>query len=96
MNILDAIGLAGDMTGFGKRENVLVIREIDGQRRMARLDLNSSMSFNSPFFYLQQNDLVYVEPHSMKEKQVSRDPNTIPILLGIMSFATILISQFIK
>src|SRR5690554_1486711 len=73
INVLEALGNAGDMTAYGRRENVLVIRETDGQRQMARLNLNSSSVLNSPYFYLQQNDLVYVEPDVMREKQVSRD-----------------------
>lgn len=96
MNVLEALGAAGDMTGYGKRENVLVIREMNGVRKMARLDLSSSKAFESPFFYLQQNDLVYVEPDGMRERQVSRNPNTIPIILGIMSVATLIISRFVK
>lgn len=94
VNVLEALGMAGDMTAYGKRENVLVIRERDGKRHMARLDLNSSTAFNSPFFQLQQNDIVYVEPDLMKEKNVSRNPNTIPILLGITSVVTIIVSRF--
>ncbi len=62
INILEALGLAGDMTAFGKRENVLVIREKDGQRTTTRVNLNNKDVLNSPFFYLQQNDIVYVEP----------------------------------
>lgn len=93
VNVLEALGLAGDMTAYGKRENVLVIRETDGKRHMARLDLNSSASFNSPYFYLQQNDIVYVEPDIMKEKQISRNPNTIPIILGATSLITIILSR---
>lgn len=94
VNVLEALGLAGDMTAYGKRENVLVIRESEGKRHMARLNLNSSAAFNSPYFHLQQNDIVYVEPDIMKEKNVSRNPNTIPILLGITSVVTIIVSRF--
>lgn len=93
VNVLEALGMAGDMTAYGKRENVLVIREDDGKRHMARLDLNSSAAFNSPYFHLQQNDIVYVEPDIMKEKQISRNPNTIPILIGLTSVITIIVSR---
>src|SRR5690606_13464844 len=93
VNVLEALGLAGDMTAYGKRENVLVIRETDGKRHMARIDLNSSSSFNSPYFHLQQNDIVYVEPDIMKEKQISTNPNTIPIILGVASLITIIVSR---
>lgn len=93
VNVLEALGLAGDMTAYGKRENVLVIRESDGKRHMARLDLNSSTAFSSPYFHLQQNDIIYVEPDTMKEKQISRNPNTIPIILGVTSLVTLIVSR---
>ncbi|RVU00290.1 hypothetical protein EOD41_12460 [Mucilaginibacter limnophilus] len=66
VSLLDAIGLAGDLTIYGKRENVLLIREIDGQKTYARIDLNSSSTFNSPYFYLKQNDVIYIEPNEAK------------------------------
>jgi polysaccharide export outer membrane protein len=62
INVLEALGLAGDMTAYGRRENVLIIREKDGMRTTTRINLNSKEVLTSPFFYLQQNDVVYVEP----------------------------------
>lgn len=94
INVLEALGMAGDMTGFGKRENVLIIREMDGKRNMVRLNLNNSDALSSPYFYLQQNDIVYVEPDAMKEKNVSRNPNTLPIIMGVISVVTIVVSRF--
>lgn len=67
INVLEALGLAGDMTAYGLRENVLVIREKEGTRTIKTLDLNNKDVFNSPYFQLQQNDVVYVQP-SNKEK----------------------------
>lgn len=61
VSILDVLSLAGDLTIYGKRENVLVIRDMDGRKEMGRLNLNSVEVFRSPFFYLRQNDVVYVE-----------------------------------
>lgn len=60
-NIFEALTLAGDMTFFGKRENVLIIREKDGKRVFARIDVTKPDVFNSPFYYLQQNDIVFVD-----------------------------------
>lgn len=65
--VIDALGMAGDLTIFGKRKNVLVIREAQGARTYARLDLSSSKIFESPYFYLKQNDIVYVEPNKTRE-----------------------------
>jgi len=93
INVLEALGNAGDMTAYGRRENVLVIREVDGKRNMARLDLNSSAAFNSPYFFLQQNDLIYVEPDVMKERQVSRDNYYLATSLSILSVITLVITR---
>jgi polysaccharide export outer membrane protein len=64
--ILEAISLAGDLTELGRRENVLVIREENGIRKFARVNLLSKDLFKSPYFYLKTNDVVYVEPVSAK------------------------------
>lgn len=93
INLLEALGNAGDMTAYGKRENVLVIREVDGQRNMVRVNLNSSTAFNSPYFYLQQNDLVYVEPDVMKEKQVSRDNYYLATTASIVTILTLILTR---
>jgi len=66
LTIVDAIGMAGDITIYGKRENILLIREEDGKRNFIRLNLNSSNIFQSPYYYLKQNDIVYVEPNKSK------------------------------
>jgi polysaccharide export outer membrane protein len=72
INILDALGLAGDLTVYGKRENVVLIRQQEnGSRALARLDLSKSDVLNSPYFFLRQNDYLYVEPG--KSKIVSSD-----------------------
>ncbi len=66
-SILDAIGAAGDLTPYGERSRVLIIREEDGQRQYAYLDLNSSEALTSPYFYLKQNDYIYVEPNKIRQ-----------------------------
>ena len=66
VSVLDAIGMAGDLTIFGKRENVMLIRDDGGKKEIARLNLNSSSLMRSPFFYLRQNDVIYVEPGKAK------------------------------
>lgn len=64
--VLDALAACGDLTEFGKRDRVYVIRTEDGKRNYQRLNLNSSDVFNSPYFYLRQNDVVYVEPNEIR------------------------------
>lgn len=71
INLIEAIGLAGDMSVYGKRENVLLIREKDGIRTTARVNLNDKAVLNSPYFYLQQNDVLYIEPAKIKTLQGS-------------------------
>lgn len=87
INIVEALGMAGDMTEFGQRENVLVIREKHGQRSMVRLNLNEKEAFNSPYFYLQQNDVVYVEPSRYRDPSGER---TMRILSVVFSGLTAL------
>ena len=66
ITILEAIGSAGDLTLYGQRNNVLVIREENGKKTYNRVDLTSEDIFNSPYYYLNQNDVVYVEPNNSK------------------------------
>ncbi|MGN0223206.1 MAG: polysaccharide biosynthesis/export family protein [Muribaculaceae bacterium] len=66
-SILDALSAAGDLTPYGERSNILIIREKDGERVFAHLDLNSSELLTSEFFYLQQNDYIYVEPNDIRQ-----------------------------
>lgn len=73
INVLEALGLAGDMTAYGRRENVLIIREKGGIRTTAKINLNNRDVLTSPYFYLQQNDIVYVEPDN-KVKTASTAP----------------------
>ena len=77
VSVLDALGLAGDLTIYGRRDNVLVIRDEDGKKEVSRLNLNSSDIFQSPFFYLTQNDVVYVEPNKSKAIQADAEQTRI-------------------
>lgn len=65
-SILDALAQVGDLTQYGKRESVLIIREENGKRTHARLNLNDANVLNSPYFFLKQNDYIYVEPNEIK------------------------------
>ena len=66
-SILDALSAAGDLTPYGERSNILIIREKDGERVFAHIDLNSSEILTSEYFYLQQNDYIYVEPNDIRQ-----------------------------
>lgn len=95
INVLEALGLAGDMTVYGKRENVLVIRQIGNERTMARINMNSKNVLNSPFFNLKQNDIVYVEPDKAKAATVSLNNRWLPVVIGsAISIVTIFIRAY--
>ncbi|WP_231389871.1 polysaccharide biosynthesis/export family protein [Sphingobacterium pedocola] len=88
VSVLDALGLAGDLTIYGRRENVLLIREQGGTKEMIRLNLYSSEIFQSPYFYLKQNDVLYVEPG--KAKAAANNAARTQTFALITSFATII------
>ena len=77
MSIIEALAQAGDLTIYGKRENVVLIRETEtGKKEYHYLNLNDANIFNSPYYYLQQNDIVYVEPNNVKAKNSSIGQST--------------------
>lgn len=75
ITIFEALAMCGDVTMDGKRTNVGVLREVDGVVTLGEIDLTSKELFNSPYYYLQQNDIVYVEPTKKKKRIATRDPN---------------------
>ena len=76
LTLLDAIGMAGDLTIQGRRDNVLVQRENNGKQTVYKVDLNSGESlYASPAFYLQQNDVIYVEPNGKKTREATVNGN---------------------
>lgn len=77
LTIFEAIGMAGDMTSYSNRANILLIREKNGKRILTRLNLQSSGIFQSPYYYLQQNDVVIVEPTKNKVNTVADQTNKI-------------------
>jgi polysaccharide export outer membrane protein len=87
VTVLDALGLAGDMTIYGKRNNVLITRENNGKLEFVRLNLNTDEVFKSPYYYLQQNDVIYVEPNSVKSVA---SQNTALYLSALSTFATLI------
>lgn len=95
VTILDALSLAGDLTIYGKRDNILIIRDNDGKKEFARLNLNSSDIFNSPYYYLRQNDVVYVEPNKAKVS-ANNTPQiqTIGIITSVLSVLVLAFSTF--
>jgi len=93
ISILEAIGLAGDLTIWGKRENVLLIREDKGARIVKRINLNSADIISSPYYYLKSNDVIYVEPNSTKIATASRTQQLLPTILSGLSFISIILTR---
>jgi polysaccharide export outer membrane protein len=89
ITILEALGLASDLTIFGERKNLLVIREIDGKKKFAHVDLTSINTVNSPVYYLQQNDVIYVEPNKARIRSSSFNQNNGVIIAAVGTLATI-------
>ncbi len=89
VSLSEALGLAGDLTINGKRDNIFLIREIDGKKRFAKLDLTSVNIVNSPLYYLMQNDVIYIEPNKAKIRSSTYNPNTSIVISAIATLATI-------
>ncbi|HUR11459.1 MAG TPA: polysaccharide biosynthesis/export family protein [Flavitalea sp.] len=96
ISLLEAIGLAGDLTIYAKRDNVLVIREEDGKKIVKRLNLNSTELFTSPYYYLKSNDIVYAEPNKSKVASSGRSERLLPIIFSGLSFMIIVADRIIK
>lgn len=92
ITLIEAIGLAGDLNISGLRKNVLVIRDTDGKKVETRIDLTSKEIFNSPVFYLQQNDVVYVEQNRAKKNSSVVNVASISVLVSLTSLVLTLVT----
>jgi polysaccharide export outer membrane protein len=93
ISLLKALGLAGDITVYGKKDNVLLLRDVNGQKTLKRIDLNATSFLNSPYYYLMPNDIVYVEPNKNKLASVSRGRQLMPALLSGLSVVIIVLDR---
>ena len=89
VSLNEALGLAGDLTIYGKRDNIFLIREVNGEKRYAKFDLSSINVVNSPNYYLAQNDVIYVEPNNARVRQSTFNQNNTVIISAIATLATI-------
>ncbi|MBR3938430.1 MAG: polysaccharide biosynthesis/export family protein [Bacteroidales bacterium] len=92
MTILEALSAAGDLTIYGVRTNVTVIREKDGKREIGTVDLTSKDLFVSPYYYLEQNDVIYVEPNNRRKRQGVQDLTMISAATSLASFFASMVS----
>jgi len=95
LTIIQALGLAGDLTIYGNRRKISINREVAGRTQFHRVDITSPEIFNSPVYYLQQNDVVYVEPNKAKA-ETSSYSQYYSLALSVTSFLFTLAVFFIK
>lgn len=95
VTVLDALGMAGDLTIYGKRENVLLIRDQGGQKEFVRFNLNSADLFKSPHYFLKQNDVLYIEPNKAKvTASESSRWQVAGVIASIASVIAVIITRF--
>jgi polysaccharide export outer membrane protein len=98
--LIEALSAAGDLTIYGKRENVLVMRKENGVQKSYRVNLCSAQDvFNSPAFYLKQNDIIYIEPNDTRARQSTVNGNNVrstSFWLSVASFLTSIVLVFIR
>jgi len=100
LSILEVIGLAGDLTVYGRRDNVLIIREKEGKREFGRINLRDANIFQSPYFYLEQNDVILVEANKRKpsgnELGFTRNLTIAATIAGLVSTLVVLYTLIIQ
>ncbi|HUR12596.1 MAG TPA: polysaccharide biosynthesis/export family protein [Flavitalea sp.] len=96
ISILEALGLAGDITIYGQKNNVLLIRETEGRKVSRRIDLNSSDLVRSPYYYLQSNDVLYVEPNKAKVSSSGSVRQWLPIVVSVLTLGVVTVDRLIK
>jgi polysaccharide export outer membrane protein len=96
INVLEAMGAAGDMTIYGKRYNVKVVRQTEGRMEVTHLNFNNSKAIESPYFQLRQNDLVYVEPYKSKGLASESWVTLVPIATSVLTLLAISLSYLTR
>ena len=92
LTILEALGAAGDLTIYGRRDNVLISREVDGKLEFERINLTSADLFTSPYYYLQQNDVIYVSPNKVRVINSTNVGLWLSMVSTVASAATVIVT----
>ena len=90
----EVLSLAGDLTIYGRRNNVMIIREEKGVRHYARVDMTSREIFDSPYYYLHKNDVVYVEPIKARMNATDRTVQLAPLFVSIVTALSLLLIRW--
>lgn len=99
LTIFEALAICGDVTMYGRRDNVVVVREKNGEISVMEIDLTSKNMFDSEAYYLQNNDIVYVQPNKVKERMPRRDedwPYYVTTTANMMSWVIRLLRSYIR
>lgn len=89
ISLVDALALAGDLTIFGIRSNIIVLRDVNGIKTINRIDITKTDFINSEFYYLTQNDVVYVEPNKTRVNASAIGPNATVFISGLSLLITV-------
>jgi polysaccharide export outer membrane protein len=96
ITVLEALGLAGDMTLYGKRHNIMLIRDEGPKRLIKRLDISSDQLFKSEYYYLKSGDVIYVETNNTKVQSTSRFTQLLPAILSGLAFLAIIFDRYTR
>jgi polysaccharide export outer membrane protein len=96
MTLPEALGMAGDLSVYGKRNNVLLIREVEGKRIYKRFSLNDDQLFDPEIYNLKNQDIIYIEPNNARAATGDRATQVLPILLSTVSLLLVIYTQFIR
>lgn len=94
VTILEALAMAGDLTVYGKRTNILLIRDQNGVQELKRIDLTTKAFLEAPYFYLKSNDVLYVEPNNAKAYAGTKTPVLLPVAISVISLILLIFNQF--
>ena len=92
LTLLEALAAVGDLTPYGRRDNVLVSREVDGKMEFTRIDLTKDEIYASPYYYLQQNDVVYVSPNAVRAVASTNASLWISLVGTLASTASVIVT----
>lgn len=96
ITFLEAIGLAGDLTIYANRKNVLLIREEEGKKKLTRINLTTDELFKSPYYYLKPNDIIYVEPNKAKIASTSSTRQWLPIIFSGLTVVVVALDRLTR
>lgn len=94
VSVTEALSMAGDLTITAERKNVLLVREEQGKRQYIRIDMNQKELFNAPYYYLKNNDVLYIQPGKAKYASVDSSYRNVSIVISALSVIALLISRF--